>query len=133
MGLQERRRELMKIFSEQISKIRVDRDDDSQESFCEKHHIAPKTLKNWESQKTLPSWEAAVYLADLLNVSLDYFADRHMQEDPIFFNLREIGLSEKAIKVIEDEKNKEDVNRLSEILEQPNFRKIIRAMHLLIR
>lgn len=131
MDYKEWQENLKKIFSKQIKKIRIDRDNDTQESFCKKHNISLRTVKKWESEEVLPSWESVVSLADSLNVRLDYFADRHTDEKNVYYVLREKGLSERAIGVIMDEKNKDDVALLSNILEHPHCRRLIQAMSLL--
>lgn len=133
MSTQDTQRNLHEIMSMQLYKIRTtDGKIESQEAFCKKHNVNLRTFKQWEGQKTFPEWEKVVHLADSLNVSLDYFADRNTNGKAVLFALKEKGLSESAIQVIMDDQNRKDIIRLSRILEHPKFHKLIQAMILLI-
>lgn len=125
-----KQQEILENFSKQIKRIRKN-SNDSQKSFCEKYDINLRTLKNWEGKKALPTWETVVQLSDALNVSIDYFADRHIDKATSF--LQGLGLSEQAIGVIMNENNRNDIICLSKILENSKFHVLIHAMTILIQ
>lgn len=65
----------MSIFSERLKELRLEKGL-TQIELANMLGISQKSYSHWETQKTEPSFENLVKLADLLDVSLDWLFGR---------------------------------------------------------
>lgn len=65
----------MKIFGKRLREVRKSKKI-TQKELAEQIGISQKSYSHWENNKTFPSFENLVKLADLLEVSLDWLFGR---------------------------------------------------------
>ena len=69
----------MKVFSERLKELRLKKGL-TQTELANMLNISQKSYSHWETQKTEPSFENLIKLADLLEVSLDWLFGREQMK-----------------------------------------------------
>ena len=108
-----------------IDYLRFLHGDISKKNFCKESGISTSTLNNIENGIT-PTLDTLVKIADYFDVTVDYLLDRTDIPGPIYKDIDALHLSEGGRYVLES--NDIYGNIMSHLLENENFRKLVRQI-----
>lgn len=108
-----------------IDYLRFLHGDISKKNFCKESGISTSTLNNIENGIT-PTLDTLVKIADYFDVTVDYLLDRTDIPGPVYKDIDSLHLSEGGRYVLES--NDIYGNIMSHLLENENFRKLVRQI-----
>lgn len=94
----------------------------TQETLAEKLTVSTKTVMNWEQGQSIPSLDVLMKLANLYHCDLDYLTGRiDCKTHDLQFIHDQTGLSERAIKKLQDLNSIPDYKNIEDSLREDGF------------